>query len=116
MIREPTEFDHYRDVCSACDTVAGDHELSEKLGELVTLSCTPHDWKPTANGGRIWYYRCPVGHEWTCFYAVTLGYFSDCMCGYCVESRKGDGAKTYPRSLAYNDPNSRLYKIVTKTK
>lgn len=116
MITQPMEPQHYRDVCFTCSRRTSSQALTAAFKEPVTLACDPHSVVEMISGSLLWSYRCPMDHNWTCYYAVTLGYFSDCMCAYCVQCREEDGAKTWPRASAYNDPDGALYKRVMKAK
>ena len=75
-----TDPAHYRDYCKVCRAstpqAAPTHTYIFAAAHLV----------PDQGGYRC-YYLCPSGHDWTCWYGLMIGYYSDCECNYCVARR-----------------------------
>lgn len=93
----PMEPQHYGDYCKNCDRSP---EVNRPITQLI---CKPFALTRPDRGGLCWHYTCPLGHSWICWFSPDKGYFSDCMCGWCVTGRAEDGAKTWPRTPFYNE-------------
>ena len=115
-----TDPQHYGDKCSQCQRAYGRWRESENEGRdivpqaMLSFACKPFDFEFVRSGYR-WHYACPLGHSWTCWYALANWYFSDCMCDWCQVSRADAGDETFPRIPFYNSSESQIAKLLTRT-
>ena len=96
--RFPTSLRHFMDYCRPC--------RDGGMPAHAHTACVPHRREPEETGG-TYFYRCPQGHEWTCWYGDMPGYHSDCPCDYCWSARDDNGEEHWPAIIPYNVAGNR---------
>lgn len=96
-----TVLRHYGDGCRECCHTASSGNSWPRHGWITT----PHDLQLRDGHSLryLGYYRCPVGHAWTCGWAIDTGYYSDCPCPWCVAKRIENNAESWPPMPRYGD-------------
>lgn len=106
---------HYCDMDSDCSRM---FYVLDRAGHEMVLPdhhfvAAPYSLEYRVNGGIRAHYRCPIGHTWTCGWAIATWYFSDCECMFCQVARDDNEEETHIRPARYTEVPADLKAALT---
>lgn len=80
VARHATDLRHYKDRCPGA-------RGGEPGPECEVQATVPNELRFDGKSGYKVFYLCTCGRSWTCWHALSVWYFTDCPCDWCVAAR-----------------------------